>query len=157
MRWIPRLVPLLAAFWLVLSGHFTPLLLALGALSVGVVAWVVRRMDVVDHEGLPLHLTLRTPQYCVWLAGQVLQSSLAVARQVWSPWHPPRPGVGMTPVHDLPELFQVIYANSITVTPGTLSLWVGDEGIAVHGLQEADIAELQAGKMLGRVQRLEAR
>lgn len=157
MPWIPRLAPLLAAFWLVLSGHFTPLLMALGALSVVLVAWIVRRMDVVDHEGLPLHLSLRVPQYCVWLAGKILFSSLSVARQVWSPRLAPRPGVGVTPSPDLPELSRVIYANSITLTPGTLSLSVDDQGIEVHSLKASDIAELQAGGMWRRVRRLEVR
>lgn len=157
MRWVPRLAPLLAAFWLVLSGHFTPLLLALGALSVVLVVAIIRRMDVIDHESLPFHLRLRTSRYCVWLAGKILQSALAVARQVWSPRRTPRPAVDAVPTGDLPELSQVIYANSITLTPGTLSLSVGDEGIEVHGLQESDVAELQAGGMLGRVRRLEVR
>lgn len=157
MRWISRLVPILAAFWLVLSGHFTPLLITLGALSVVLVLWIVRRMRLVDHEALPSHLSPRMPQYCLWLTGKVLKSSLGVARQVWSPRPAPQPAVDVTPTHDLSELSQAIYANSITLTPGTLSLSVGDEGIEVHGLQGSDITELQNGEMLGRVRRLEAR
>lgn len=158
MRWIPRLAPFLAAFWLLLSGHFTVLLMALGALSVVLVIWIVRRMDIVDHESLPLHLSLRhAPQYAVWLAGKVLQSALAVARQVWSPRGALRPVVDRTPTRDLPELSQVVYANSITLTPGTLSLAVDDEGIEVHSLQPSGISELRAGGMLARVRRLEAR
>lgn len=158
MRWIPRLAPFLAAFWLLLSGHFTVLLTALGALSVVLVIWIVRRMDIVDHESLPLHLSPRhTPQYSLWLAGKVLQSALAVARQVWSPRGALQPVVDRTPTRDLPELSQVIYANSITMTPGTLSLSVDDEGIEVHSLQRSGISELQAGGMLTRVRRLEAR
>lgn len=158
MRWIPRLAPFLAAFWLLLSGHFTVLLMALGALSVVLVIWIVRRMDIVDHESLPLHLSLRhTPRYSLWLAGKVLQSALAVARQVWSPRGALQPVVDRAPTRDLPALSQVIYANSITMTPGTLSLSVDDEGIEVHSLQRSGISELQAGGMLARVRRLEAR
>lgn len=157
MRWIPRLAPLLAAFWLLLSGHYTALLLALGAVSIVLVGWVVHRMDVVDHEGLPLHLSPRAPLYMVWLSGQVVKSALSVAWQAWSPHRTPRPAVGVTPARDLPELSQVIYANSITLTPGTLSLAVDDEGIEVHSLNASGLTELRAGGMLERVRRLEAR
>ncbi|MPY81428.1 MAG: cation transporter, partial [Actinophytocola sp.] len=50
-----------------------------------------------------------------------------------------------------------IYANSITLTPGTLSLTVDDNGVEVHSLKASDIGELQAGEMHGRVRRLEVR
>lgn len=157
MRWIPRLAPLLAAFWLLLSGHYTALLITLGAVSIALVAWIVHRMDVVDHEGLPLHLSLRTPLYWLWLGWQIIRSALSVAWKVWSPRSALRPAVGLAPARDLPELSQVIYANSITLTPGTLSLSVGDEGIEVHSIDESGLADLRAGAMLGRVRRLEAR
>lgn len=157
MRWIPRLMVLLAAFWLVLSGHVTALLISLGLVSVLLVGWIVHRMDVVDHEGVPMHLSGYTPLYCLWLTGQVLLSALAVARQVWGRRQGPRPGVAVMPAGDLPELSQVIYANSITLTPGTLSLSVDDDGIEVHALNESGLAELRAGGMVHRVRRLEAR
>lgn len=155
MWWILRLAPLLMAFWLVLSGHFTLLLIGLGVLSIGLVAWIVQRMGIPEPRGLPPHLVLRLPRYLLWLAGQVQLSALAVLRQVWSPRIDLRPAVGVTSVHDLPELAQVIYANSITLTPGTLSLSVDDEGIEVHSLQESGITELQAGEMARRVRQLE--
>lgn len=157
MRRIPRLAPLLAVFWLALSGHFEARLLALGALSVALVLWVVHRMDVIDHESLPAHVSPSLPRYCLWLAGKVLRSSLAVTRQVWSPRSGLRPTLDLTPARELPELSQAIYANSVTLTPGTLALTVNDDSIEVHSLQESDIAELHAGEMLGRVRRLEAR
>lgn len=158
LRWIIRLAPFLAAFWLLLSGHFTPLLMGLGALSVALVVWIVRRMDIVDRESLPLHLSLRyLPRYALWLAGKALRSAMTVARLVWSPLRVLSPAVGTTQTADLPELSQVVYANSITLTPGTLSLSVGDDGIEVHALQRSGLSELQAGEMLARVRRLEVR
>lgn len=156
MRWMLRLAFPLVAFWLLLSGHFTWLLLSLGAVSVATTAVLVRRMET-ERAGISARLSLHLPRYCVWLAGEVLVSSLAVVRQVWAPRVAPAPCVDRTPTEDLPELSQVIYANSITMTPGTLSLTVDDEGIEVHALRASDLAVLQDGKMLRRVHKLEVR
>jgi multicomponent Na+:H+ antiporter subunit E len=150
------LAALLAGFWLVLSGHYTPLLLVLGAGSVGLVVWLVHRMGIVDHESVPLRPAPRLPRYFWWLAGEILRSSVSVTRQVWSPRRALRPAIGVVPTPGLPELSQVIYANSITLTPGTLSLRVDDDGIEVHSLDPAGLRQLRAGGMRDRVRKLEA-
>ena len=150
------LAALLAGFWLALSGHYTPLLLALGAGSVGLVVWLVHRMGIVDHESVPLRPAPRLPRYFWWLAGEILRSSVSVTRQVWSPRRALRPAIGVVPTPGLPELSQVIYANSITLTPGTLSLRVDDDGIEVHSLDPAGLRQLRAGGMRDRVRKLEA-
>ncbi|MFD0854587.1 Na+/H+ antiporter subunit E, partial [Actinomadura adrarensis] len=82
-----RLLPVLALFWLLISGHYTPLLLTLGALSVLLVVWVILRMEAGDEEGAPLRPMRplrRMPRYLVWLTGQVMLSAFAVLRLVWS-------------------------------------------------------------------------
>jgi multicomponent Na+:H+ antiporter subunit E len=62
--------------------------------------------------------------------------------------------VATTSSADLSELSQMVYANSITLTPGTLSLDVGEEHIEVHSLDPAGIKDLHSGAMLRRVRRL---
>ncbi|MDO9293462.1 MAG: hypothetical protein Q7U09_17910, partial [Hydrogenophaga sp.] len=57
----------LYAFWLLLSGFFTPFLMAAGAGSALAVVWFARRMDVVDHEGHPIQLGARALVYWIWL------------------------------------------------------------------------------------------
>ena len=145
--------PLLAAFWLIVSGHYTPLLLMLGALSVLLVVVVVTRMAVADEEGLPLRILPRLPGYLLWLCWQILLSAFAVLRLVWSPRRP-RPVVAAVPAAGLPDLSKVVYANSITLTPGTLSVSFRDEDIEVHAIQQAGITDLEGGAMLNRVKRL---
>jgi multicomponent Na+:H+ antiporter subunit E len=61
--------------------------------------------------------------------------------------------VAPTPARDLPDLLQVVYANAITLTPGTLSLDVDDDRIEVHSLEQAGIDELRDGEMLRQVRR----
>ncbi|MQA03947.1 MAG: cation transporter [Streptosporangiales bacterium] len=156
MRWVIGLAAPLVAFWLLLSGHYTVLLLTLGVVSIVLTVWVVSRMERAEVH-IPVRMALRLPLYCLWLGGQILLSALKVLGQVWSPRLAPKPRVDVTPVDGIPELSQAIYANSITLTPGTLSLEVDDRGIEVHALRSTDLDDLQAGSMLRRVKPLEGR
>lgn len=155
MRPVLALPPVLAAFWLVLSGHYTWLLLLLGALSVVLVSWVILRMGVVDDESLPLRTVPRLPLYLVWLVGQIMLSALAVLRLVWSPRKKVRPAFGTVPAAELPELSKVVYANSITLTPGTLAVSFRGGDIEVHSLTEDGVAEVRDSAMPRRVAGLE--
>nr|WP_223190123.1 Na+/H+ antiporter subunit E [Streptomyces sp. TRM68416] len=150
-----RTAPLPVVFWLLLSGHYEPLPLALGVLSVAVVCWLTLRAGL-EHHSATVSFTLRLPRYFLWLSGQVLLSTFAVARKVWAPRPDLRPVVQPTPTPHLPELSRVVYANSITLTPGTLSLDVEADHIEVHSLEAASVEELHAGQMLRRVRRTEA-
>jgi multicomponent Na+:H+ antiporter subunit E len=113
-------------------------------------------MEIVDDEQ-PIRLTLSLPRYVAWLAVQMLVAAVRVARLVWLPRPALRPVVGRVPANDMSHLAQTIYANSITVTPGTLAMTVDDESIEVHSLQAAGLEDLRRGAMLGRVRRLESR
>ena len=157
VRRILRLAPFLAVFWLVLSGHVEPLPLTLGALSIAVVCWLARRAGLARHTGMTASFALRLPRFFLWLGVRVLVSALTVVRKVWSVRPAIRPVVAPTPTPDLPELSQVVYANAITLTPGTLSLEIDDDRIEVHSVEQAGIDELGKGEMLGRVRRTGAR
>lgn len=157
MRRVPRTLPLFVVFWLVLSGHFDPLLLSLGALSVATVCWLTWRADLLENQRLSWRRLLGLPLYLVWLAAEVVRSAWAVARLAWAPRLTLRPVVESTPLPPMTALGQVTYANSITLTPGTLSLDVDDDQIRVHSLDPDGVAELRRGGMLRRVERLEDR
>lgn len=156
-RAVLRAVPVLVLFWLVLSGHFEVLFLILGAVSVLLVCLLWRRAGVVERDGVTLPLVLRLLRYLPWLGVQVLVSAFAVVRKVWSPRPDLRPVVDSTPSSGLSVLSQVVYANSITFTPGTLSFDVDDDSIKVHSLDEAGVEGLRGGAMLRQVRRLEPR
>ena len=146
----------LAVFWLVLSGQDGSLFLTLGGLSVALVCWVSWRAGLTEQHARTVPITLHMPRYLLWLGKEVLVSSASVVRKVWSPRPGLRPVVAATPSRDLPDLSQVIYANSITLTPGTLSLHLTDDRIEVHSLDSTDIETLEDGAMLAQVRRLEA-
>ena len=151
------MAPPLALFWLVLSGHYTVLLIVLGAVSVALVCWLAWRADFPEREDVAPPLSPRLPRYVLWLGKEVLSSAVAVVRKVWSPRPDLRPVVDVTPSPDMSVFTQVVYANSITLTPGTLSLDVDEDRIEVHSLDPADVDTLRAGKMMRRARGLETR
>jgi multicomponent Na+:H+ antiporter subunit E len=157
MRSVLRTVPVLVVFWLVLSGHVEVLFLSLGVVSIVLVCLISYRAGVIEREGITFPLVMRLPRYLLWLGKEVLVSAFGVVRKVWSPRPALRPVVDSTPSLNLSELSQVVYANSITFTPGTLSFDVDDDCINVHSLDEAGVEQLRAGAMLRRVRRLEPR
>ena len=149
MRWILQTAPL-AVFWLALSGHYTVLLLSLGAFSAVLVVLLARRAGVA-HSHLTVRRFVRLPWYFVWLGRQVLASAVVVARLAWGPRAALRPVVESVPLPAMSALSQAAYANSITFTPGTLALDVHDDHIRVHALQAASVEELRRGEMARRV------
>ena len=146
----------LAVAWLLLSGHYTPLILTLGLVSVVVVVAIAMRMDVLDHESLPIHLTRYFPGYWIWLGVEIVKANIDVAKRVWSPSLPISPTLFLLETSQPGALGQVIYANSITLTPGTVSVALEDGKILVHAIAREVGDDLAAGEMDRRVSRLEA-
>jgi multicomponent Na+:H+ antiporter subunit E len=151
------LLLVLAAVWLGWSGHFTPLLLGLGLASCLIVVLVSRRMRIVDREGTPLELAARAPLYAPWLVWQVFKANVDVAKRILSPRLPISPRVIRVKAGQQSDLARVIYANSITLTPGTVSLSLEGDKIEVHALTREAAEELESGKMDRRVTRTEGR
>jgi multicomponent Na+:H+ antiporter subunit E len=157
---VPHAVSLglvLFATWLLLSGHLEPLLLGLGAVSCLVVVAIARRMDVVDREGHPLHLTWAGLAYWPWLGLEIVKANWDVARRVVNPSLPISPTLLRVKASQPSELGQVIYANSITLTPGTISVEVGDGTILVHALTREGADSLIEGTMDRRCTRMAGR
>jgi len=146
---------MLAAFWLVNSGHYTPLILFFMVVSVLFVATLCRRMDVVDRESQPLNLTFTIPIYCLWLLKEIFKSNIAVARCVWQGKDSITPRVLKVTADQKTDLGVVIYANSITMTPGTVSIDLEGSEITVHALTDQSAADLLTGEMNRRICKVE--
>ncbi len=137
--------------WLLLSGHFEPLILGFGVFSCVVVVIISSRMDVVDHEGHPIHLTWSALVYWPWLMWQIVLANIDVARRILSPSLPISPTMIRVKASQSSDLGQAIYANSITLTPGTISVDVGNGEILVHALTREGAQSLLDGEMDRRV------
>ena len=142
--------------WLLLSGIFTPFLLILGLASCALVVLVMLRMEVADREGHPLHLTWRGVLiYWPWLVIEIVKSNIDVVKRILSPSLPISPTLVRVRASQTTDLGQVIYANSITLTPGTVSVDVSNGEILVHSLSREGAESLLEGDMDRRVVRFE--
>jgi len=137
--------------WLLLSGFFEPFLLSLGVLSCIIVVLIANRMDMIDHEGVPIHLGWRILTYWFWLAVEIVKASLDVSRRIIDPKLPIHPLLIRVKASQASELGQVIFANSITLTPGTVSMQVGGGEILVHAIAKEMADDLEGGEMDRRV------
>lgn len=145
------LVAFLVAVWLLLSGHYEPLILVFGAISCAVVALIAHRMGVVDYESHPVHLGWRLPVYQCWLIWEIVKANIDVAKRILNPRMPISPTVFTLEATPPTELGLVIYANSITLTPGTVTLQVRNDGLQVHALSQEAADDLAKGEMGRRV------
>jgi multicomponent Na+:H+ antiporter subunit E len=143
-------------FWLLLSGHLSAFLIGMGALCAFAVALFGRRMDVVDHEGHPVHLAPRALfGYWPWLLKEIVKSGWEVSLLILHPRLPISPTLVRVPATQKTDLGRTIFANSITLTPGTLSVDVGRREILVHALTHEGAQGLLEGDMDRRVTRFE--
>jgi len=141
--------------WLLWSGYWdNTLLLSLGALSCVAVLLLVRRMGLVDREGVPVELLPKLVPYAPWLVWEVAKANLDVARRILSPSLPISPCIIETRATQDDDLGKVIYANSITLTPGTISIDIEGDLITVHALTREAAEGVQTGDMDRRVTRL---
>lgn len=151
-----RLPVALFGLWLLLSGYFVALILGLGILSCLLVWYVSARMDKADGAGH--HGEVRPVaaiRYLGWLTIEIVKSNIDVARRVLSPDLPIRPTIIRVPASQSTDLGRVIHANSITLTPGTVSIEIGDVEIEVHALSRAAAETLAEGEMDKRVSSME--
>jgi multicomponent Na+:H+ antiporter subunit E len=143
------------AFWILLSGFFTPFLLGAGAAVSLAVVWFAHRMEVADREGHPAHLGLSALGYWPWLAKEILKSALDVSKVILDPRLPASPTVVRFKPRQKSAVGLVTHANSITLTPGTLSIEVGPDQFVVHGLTRESAGAAIDSDMDRRVERFE--
>jgi multicomponent Na+:H+ antiporter subunit E len=144
-------------FWLALSGHYTPALVSVGAVSALFCVLVAARMGIADGEGHPIHLAGRFLTYLPWLLVEIGKSAWGVTRIIVNPALPISPT--MTRVHatQRTSLGIVTYANSITLTPGTITTGVKGNVLTVHALVREGAHDLEGGGMDARVTQFEGR
>ncbi len=141
---------ILAAAWLLWSGLYKPLLLGLGALSVGLCLWLARRIGVFD-EPSPFATVFRLPRFWGWLLVEIVKSSIDVARVVLDPKLPISPTVIRFDTRCKGPLGQAIVGNSITLSPGTVTLDVYTDSVTVHCLTEQGARDIATGELDRRV------
>jgi multicomponent Na+:H+ antiporter subunit E len=149
------LASFLFAFWLALSGHYTVVLVVAGAASaVGSVLAAIR-MRAVDAEGHPIELFPGAVTYFPWLIWQITKSAWGVTKIVLHPRLPISPMMTVVRASQKSRAGVAAYANSITLTPGTITVGVNGNDLTVHALVREGALDLESGRMDSRVSRFE--
>jgi len=145
----------LLLLWLLSSGHYTTLIISFGVFSCALVVFLSWKMEIIDSEGVPIHLFVRGIIYLPWLIWQIILSNIDVTKRVLRPKVDISPQLIEVETSQKTDLGRVIYANSITLTPGTVSIQVHDDRILVHAIAQEVADDLQKGEMDRRVTRME--
>lgn len=159
----PRLLGTLAlaaslfGFWLLLSGIYTPFLVLSGLGASIAVALLAQRMELADREGHPIHLGLAAAAYWPWLLKEILKSGWQVTRIILDPRLPISPTLVRFKPSQKTAVALATHANSITLTPGTITVEAQHDEFLVHALTREAAAGVVASEMDRRVSRMETR
>lgn len=156
MRHTLLLTAVLFAFWVLLSGFFTPFLLGSGLVSAFIVARVAVRMEVADRKREPFTLGLAALGYWFWLGKEIAKAAWEVTRIIVHPRLPISPTMVRFKPLQQSSIGLVTHANSITLTPGTITVEAKPEEFVVHALTAGGAAGVIDSAMDRRVRRIES-
>ncbi|WP_420405087.1 Na+/H+ antiporter subunit E [Nisaea sp.] len=150
----------LAAFWMLLSGSISldhKLVLGLGVASLILCVWLAIRMDRIDGNPVSVNLRPSLVRYWLWLAKEIGKANIDVAKIVLSPKMELSPRMIRVKASQQTDVGLATFANSITLTPGTVSVDIDDEDILVHAITDEMARGLMESDMDARVTAVEAK
>ena len=142
-------------FWLVLSGQSKPFLIGAGVVSSLICVWVAHRMDVADSEGHPHQLFASTLTFYPWLVWEIFKAGWSVTKVIINPALPISPTVTRVVATQRTTAGLVTYANSITLTPGTITTAIDGNILTIHAIVADGATDLEGGGMDARVTQFE--
>ena len=146
---------ILLGLWLLMSGHYSILIISLGVLSCAFCVYVAKRAEIIDNEGLPLFFFPRLFNYLIWLFKEIFVSNLNTAKAIIS--GKIEPETFTVKASQLTDVAKVTYANSITLTPGTVTTKIKNNTFEVHALNSDFGDDVRSNVMDQKVQRLEGK
>ncbi len=154
MGYFVVLLAMLAGTWYVLSGYETSFFLVSGGISALVVGALAFKMQLHRKRAVPAVINYYSPIYFLWLFKEIVKSSLVVTARVWQVEPDISPQTSWVSMKQTSDVGRATLANSITLTPGTVSLDAREDSVRVHALLHGDLVQLQKGAMDGKVKKL---
>ena len=147
------IVVVLYGFWLALSGHYEPWFTVSGLVLSIVVLAFCRAKGIADAEGFPFGLVPRGLVYWAWLLVEVVKAGLNVTRIILDPRLPISPTLVKVQALEKTAVGLATYGNSITLTPGTLTIEATERGRAlwVHAIERSSAEGFADDEMNRRV------
>ena len=139
MGYFLGLIVVLTALWTGLSGDYTltkPVIASLGAVSIILSTVLAYRFDILDREGSPYARLAHLVAYWAWLLVEIFKANWVVIKACLRSNLDINPALVKVKTGCESDLARTVFANSITLTPGTVSVEVEGNKILVHALYE---------------------
>ena len=146
---------ILFSLWLLMSGHYNVLIVSLGIISCAFCVYVAKRGKLIDDEGLPIFFFPRLLNYLIWLFKEILKSNLSTAKVIINGKVEPETFTVKT--SQVTDVAKVTYANSITLTPGTVTTKIQKGVFEVHALNSDFGNDVRTNEMDKKVTWLEGK
>ena len=146
---------ILLCLWLLMSGYYSILLISLGIISCAFCVYVANRGKLIDDEGLPIFFIPRLLNYLIWLFKEILKSNLSTAKVIIN--GKVEPETFTVKASQVTEVAKVTYANSITLTPGTVTTKMHKNVFEVHALNADFGNDIRTNEMDRKVTWLEGK
>ena len=144
---------ILLLVWLLLSGHYTFLIISLGVISCLFCVYLTRRANILDNELLPVTFFPRIIQYIIWLIKEIIVSNISTAKVILT--NSENPEIFIVKCTQKTPEGKTTYANSITLTPGTVTTDIKNNILEVHALTSDFGDDVRSGDMDKKVTWLE--
>jgi multicomponent Na+:H+ antiporter subunit E len=138
-----------------MSGHYSILIITLGIISCAFCVYVAKRGNLIDDEGLPIFFIPRLSNYLIWLFKEILKSNLNTAKVIIN--GKVEPETFTVKVSQVTDVAKVTYANSITLTPGTVTTKMQKDVFEVHALNSDFGNDVRTNEMDKKVTWLEGK
>ncbi len=146
---------ILLSLWLLMSGHYSILIISLGIISCAFCVYVTKRGKLIDDEGLPIFFMPRILNYLIWLFKEILKSNLSTAKVIIK--GNVEPETFTVKASQVTDVARVTYANSITLTPGTVTTKMQKDVFEVHALNSDFGNDVRTNEMDKKVTWLEGK
>ena len=144
---------ILFSLWLLMSGHYNLLIVSLGIISCAFCVYVAKRGKLIDEEGLPIFFMPRLLNYLIWLFKEILKANLSTAKVIIN--GKVEPEIFTVKTSQVTDVAKVTYANSITLTPGTVTTKMQKDIFEVHALNSDFGNDIRTNEMDKKVTWLE--
>jgi multicomponent Na+:H+ antiporter subunit E len=144
---------ILLSLWLLMSGHYTYLITSLGVISCLFCVYLAKRANLIDDEGLPLFFLPRLLNYLLWLFKEIFNSNIGTAKAIIT--GDINPEIFIVKSSQNTDVAKVTYANSITLTPGTVTIQINKDKFEVHALNSDFGNDVRSNVMDKKVKWLE--
>ncbi len=141
--------------WLLLSGYFKTNLIVFGVISCVFVTYLSIKLKIYSSHHERIKFNLRLPLYIPWLLKEIIKSNLHVARCILGSRDSIQPQTVCAKPSQKTNTGLAVHANSITLTPATISVDIDKDEILVHALTNHSAQSIINGDIDERVSKLE--